>query len=80
MQQGDYVMALVVNEFSEKCYVPGIIQFIDTIAQPKLFTVMYFNGTEGFNIRNELISISKNRYALSTNYIRNKLGLEQKFV
>ena len=71
-------MALVINEFKGKCYVPGIIQSIDTISKPKLFTVMYFNGTEGVNVRNELIGISKNRYGFAANYIRNKLGLQQK--
>lgn len=73
-------MALVINEFRDRCYVPGIVQSIDTICSPKLYTIMYFNGTEGLNIRNELIGINKNRYGFASNYIRNKLGIEQKFV
>jgi hypothetical protein len=73
-------MALVINEFKDSCYVPGIVQSIDTICNPKLFTIMYFNGTEGLNLRNELISISKSRYGFASNYIRNRLGLDLRFV
>jgi hypothetical protein len=71
-------MALVINEFKDRCYVPGIIQSIDSLSKPKIFTVMYFNGTEGANVRNEIFSISKSRYGFAVNYIRSKLGLEQK--
>jgi hypothetical protein len=75
---GDYVMAAVINEFKEKCYVPGIIQSINVRKNTKLYTVMYFNGIEGVNKRNEIIVITKNRYGLAADFIRNKIGLTQK--
>ncbi len=78
MQLGDYVMATVINEFREKCYVPGIIQSINTRKSTQLYTVMYFNGVEGVNKRNEIILITKNRYGLAADFIRHKIGITQK--
>jgi hypothetical protein len=75
---GDYVMAHVRNEFQYDCYVPGIVQSIDPTTNPKQHRIMYFNGNEGVHLRHELISINKNRYGLTTNYIRNKLGMSNK--
>lgn len=76
---GDYVMASVINEYNERCWVPGIIQTkliqIDAHAHPKLYMVLYFNGQEGNNCRQELVKISKHFYGTAVNYIRSKLGL-----
>ena len=37
-------MASVINEYDERCYVPGIVQAINEFSTPKLYTVLYFNG------------------------------------
>ena len=62
---GDYVMASVINEYDERCWVPGIIQTklvqVDAHSRPKLFMVLYFNGQEGNNSRVELIKIGMSR-------------------
>jgi hypothetical protein len=73
---GDYVMAHVINEFDQKCWVPGIVQTIDQNTQPKVYTILYFNGQEGENTRMELIRINKNSYGFIVNYIRARLGLK----
>lgn len=75
-QAGDYVMASVINEFEQKCYVPGIIQLVDPNSFPKLYTVLYFNGQEGENTRPEMIKINKSTYGSIVNYIRARLGLK----
>jgi hypothetical protein len=72
-------MATVVNEFKEKCFVPGVVQSISVKKSVKLFTVMYFNGIEGINKRNEIIAITKTRYGLLANFLRKKLGLDDKY-
>jgi len=76
---GDYVMASVLNEYDDRCWVPGIIQTklvqIDPRSFPKLFTVLYFNGQEGDNCRAELIKVNKHIYGATVNYIRSRLGL-----
>ena len=73
---GDHVMASVINEYDERCFVPGIIQAVNENSTPKLYTILYFNGQENYNLRNELIKICKKKYADITNYIRQKLGIE----
>jgi hypothetical protein len=78
IKPGDYVMAAVINEFKEKCYVPGIVQSTCVRKTSKTYMVMYFNGIEGMNKRNEVIVITKNRYGLAADFIRNKLGFNQK--
>ena len=68
-------MASVLNEFEQKCWVPGIVQLIDQNSFPKLYTILYFNGQEGENTRPELIKINKSAYGFIVNYIRGRLGL-----
>ncbi len=71
-------MAFVINEFKEKCYVPGIVQSkllqTDPKSYPKLYTILYFNGEEGENSRAELIKINRFKYGFIVNFIRSKLG------
>lgn len=69
-------MASVLNEYDKRCFVPGIVQSINEYSIPKLYTVLYFNGQENYNLRNELIKICKKKYAETTHYIRTKLGIE----
>ena len=69
-------MACVINEFEQKCWVPGIVQTIHQHAYPKLFTVLYFNGQEGENTRQELAKITRNAYGFIVNYIRSKMGIK----
>ena len=69
-------MARVHNEFQQYCYVPGIVQSINAVAKPKEFLVMYFNGNTGQHVRNQLVLINKNRYGITSNYIKNKLGMK----
>ena len=76
-------MACVVNEFEEKCWVPGIIQSKLIATKPccmkcmniKMFKILYFNGQEGENTENELLKINKYTYGSIVNDIRNKLGI-----
>ena len=68
-------MASVLNEFEQRCWVPGIVQLIDPNSFPKLYTILYFNGQEGENTRPELIKINKSSYGSIVNYIRGRLGL-----
>lgn len=76
LKLGDYVMASVINEFEQNCWVPGIVQSIDQISYTKLFTVLYFNGQEGENTRQELYKINRNTYGFIVNYIRSRLGIK----
>ena len=69
-------MASVINEHEERCWVPGIVQFIDHGSYPKMFSILYFNGQEGENTRSELVKINKSGYGFITNYIRAKLGIK----
>lgn len=73
-------MASVINEFEQKCWVPGIVQLIDQNSYPKLYTILYFNGQEGENTRVEMIKINKNKYGFIVNYIRARLGLKYNFI
>ncbi len=73
---GDYVMAVVLNEYKEKSYVPGVIEAIDTRSFPSLYSVKYFNGVYGGNKRNELVLISKAKFNNVTDYVRRKLRKE----
>ena len=57
-------------------YVPGIVQTVNETSYPKFFTILYFNGQEGENIRSELFRINKNNYGFIVNYIRSRLGLK----
>jgi len=80
---GDYVMAKVINEFDEKCWVPGVIQSKMLVNKPcclkcmsvKMFRILFFNGQEGDNAESELIKINKYSYGFIVNYIRAKLGI-----
>jgi hypothetical protein len=80
---GDYVMACVVNEFEEKCWVPGIIQSKIIATKPcclkclnvKMFRILYFNGQEGDNSESELLKINKHSYGFIVSFIRSKLGI-----
>ena len=80
---GDYVMACVVNEFEEKCWVPGIIQAKIIATKPcclkclnvKMYRILYFNGQEGDNSESELIKINKHSYGFIVSFIRSKLGI-----
>ena len=72
-------MASVINEFEQNCWVPGIVQSIDQISYTKLFTVLYFNGQEGENTRQELYKINRNTYGFIVNYIRSRLGIKWVF-
>ena len=76
VQLGDYVMALVINEFDQSCWVPGIVQTINEFSFPKLYKILYFNGQEGDNSRVELVKINKNLYGFIVNYIRTRLGVK----
>ncbi len=73
---GDYVLASVVNEYEEVCWVPGVIQSIDDYPYPKIYTVLYFNGQESENIKLEMVKITKSNYAKIVENIRFKLGLK----
>jgi len=76
-------MAKVINEFDEKCWVPGVIQSKMLINKPcclkcmstKMFRILFFNGQEGDNAESELIKINKYSYGFIVNYIRAKLGI-----
>ncbi len=73
---GDYVLAQVINELNESCFVPGIIQTINQLSNPKLYRVMYFNGQDGENSRNEIVKINKTTFSFTVNYIKTRLGLK----
>jgi len=73
---GDYVLASVINEYDQLCWVPGIIQAIDDYAYPKLYTVLYFNGQENENIKLEMVKINKFSYGKIVENIRYRLGLK----
>ena len=69
-------MASVINEFDHSCWVPGIVQTIETNTFPKLYTILFFNGQEGDNTRPELVKINKSAYGFIVNYIRSMLGMK----
>ena len=68
-------MASVLNEFDQPCWVPGIVQDIEHRTLPKTYTILYFNGQEGENIKTELLKINKSTYGLIVSYIRSRFGL-----
>lgn len=72
---GDHVLASVINEYEQLCWVPGIIQSINDYNYPKLYTVLYFNGQESENIKLEMVKISKSDYGSIVENIRHRLGL-----
>ncbi len=73
---GDYVLASVINEYEDVCWVPGVIQSIDDYHYPKIYTVLYFNGQESENIKLEMVKINKTTYGNIVENIRTKLGLK----
>ena len=70
------MLASVINEYDEICWVPGVIQSIDDYTYPKVFSVLYFNGQESENIKLEMVKISKSSYRRIVEIIRTKLGIK----
>ena len=68
------MLASVINEYDQLCWVPGIIQSIDDYSYPTLFTVLYFNGQENENIKLEMVKINKSSYGRIVENIRLRLG------
>lgn len=70
-------MACVINEFGERCWVPGIIQSKLIASKPniKVFKILYFNGQEGENQESDLVKINKYSYGSIVTFIRSKLGI-----
>ena len=70
------MLASVINEYEELCWVPGIVQSIDDYSYPKVYTVLYFNGQESENIKLEMVKINKREYGSIVENIRYRLGLK----
>lgn len=70
-------MACVINEFGERCWVPGIVQtkLLSSNQNVKVFKILFFNGQEGENTDTELVRINKYSYGSIVNFIRLKLGI-----
>jgi hypothetical protein len=75
LKVGDYVMANIMNEHDQDCWIPGIIKSIDynDADEEFVYTVIYFNGEEGQNVNKQLIKIGKFQYHLFTQYLMHKL-------
>ena len=70
------MLASVINEYDEICWVPGVIQSIDDYTYPKVYSVLYFNGQESENIKLEMVKINKSSYRRIVETIRTKLGIK----
>lgn len=67
-------MTRVINEFGQICWVPGTIHTIDTLSKQKVYQILYFNGQNGQNSRENLVKIDKIQYGYAVNFIRNLIG------
>lgn len=68
-KEGDFVMANIINEFGQDCWVPGIVQFVNYDSEPISYRVLYYNGEEGSNTYTQLIKLSKDQYFNIKDYI-----------
>lgn len=71
---GDYVMANILNENDQDCWIPGKVLHVwfytgkdgfDRLA----YSVQYYNNYEGLNEQEQVIKINKKRYDWYKDYL-----------